>query len=69
LSTRAELAAWTAGLIAFRAGKLNEARTQFGVFAAANPDDLAVKRYLERLAELPDEAPADFNAVSAFKSK
>ena len=69
LSTRAELAAWTAGLIAFRAGKLNEARTQFGVFAAANPDDLAVKRYLERLAVLPDEAPADFNAVSAFKSK
>lgn len=69
LSTRAELSSWSAGLAAFRAGKLNDARREFGVFAAANPDDLAVKRYLERLAELPEEAPADFNAVSAFKSK
>ncbi|MBL8914385.1 MAG: adenylate/guanylate cyclase domain-containing protein [Archangium sp.] len=69
LSKRAELEAWNAGLAAFRAGKLPEARAAFGKFVAANPGDLAVKRYLERLAELPEHAPADFSAVSAFKTK
>lgn len=69
LSKRAELDAWDAGLAAFRAGKLPEARVAFGKFVAANPDDLAVKRYLERLAELPEHAPADFSAVTAFKTK
>jgi adenylate cyclase len=69
LSTRAELAAWNTGLAAFRAGQLPEARRAFGVFAAANPNDLAVERYLSRLAELPEQAPADFSAVTAFKTK
>jgi len=63
------MASWDAGLAAFRAGKLPDARREFGVFAAANPGDLAVRRYLERLSELPEEAPADFSAVTAFKSK
>ncbi len=63
------LAEWERGLAAFRDGKLPEARRRFAVFAAVNPGDLAVKRYLERLAELPEEAPADFSVVSAFKTK
>ncbi len=69
VSTWLELAAWNAGLVAFRAGKLGEARRRFTEFARVNPGDLAVQRYLERLAELPEEAPADFSAVSAFKTK
>jgi adenylate cyclase len=60
---------WNTGLAAFRAGKLPEARTAFGDFAKANPGDLAVQRYLERLAELPELAPADFQPVTTFKSK
>jgi adenylate cyclase len=69
VSTWQAMPAWENGLAAFRAGKLGEARTHFGAFAAANPGDLAVKRYLERLVELPDEAPEGFSAVTAFKSK
>ncbi|MDP1826095.1 MAG: adenylate/guanylate cyclase domain-containing protein [Archangium sp.] len=63
------LAEWELGLAAFRAGKLPQARAHFGAFAAANPTDLAVKRYLERLDELPELAPEGFDAVTAFKSK
>jgi adenylate cyclase len=63
------LEAWEAGLAAFRAGKLPAARHEFGRFATANPGDLAVQRYLERLSELPEEAPEGFSAVSAFKTK
>ncbi|MFT3706524.1 MAG: adenylate/guanylate cyclase domain-containing protein [Archangium sp.] len=69
LSKRAELESWNAGLAAFRAGELPEARRAFGVFAAANTGDLAVERYLSRLAELPEHAPPDFSAVTAFKTK
>lgn len=60
---------WTEGLAAFRAGRLPEARAAFGDFARANPPDLAVQRYLARLAELPEQAPEGFSAVTAFKTK
>jgi adenylate cyclase len=69
VSTWQVLPEWELGLAAFRAGKLPEARRRFGAFAAANPGDLAVKRYLERLGELPEEAPEGFSAITAFKSK
>ncbi len=64
-----QLAEWEAGLTAFRAGKLPEARAHFGKFAELNPSDLAVKRYLERLADLPELALEGFSAVTAFKTK
>jgi adenylate cyclase len=66
---RAELAAWNTGLAAFRAGRLPEARVAFATFQRANPKDLAVARYVERLAELPEHAPERFSAVTAFKTK
>jgi adenylate cyclase len=69
VSTWQVLAEWERGLAAFRAGKLAEARTHFAAFATANPGDLAVRRYLDRLAELPEQAPEGFSAVTAFKSK
>lgn len=64
-----QLAEWEAGLAAFRAGKLPDARAHFGKFAELNPSDLAVKRYLERLGELPELALGGFSAVTAFKTK
>jgi adenylate cyclase len=67
--TRPELAAWKDGLAAFRAGRLSEARVAFAKFQAANPKDLAVARYVERLSELPELAPEGFSAVTAFKTK
>jgi adenylate cyclase len=63
------LDAWEAGVGAFREGKLSTAREAFSAFAAANPGDAAVGLYLERLAALPAEAPADFSPVAVFKTK
>jgi adenylate cyclase len=69
VQARAALDRWSEGLAAFRAGKLTEARAAFGAFADGNPGDLAVQRYLARLAELPEQAPEGFSAVTAFKTK
>jgi adenylate cyclase len=69
VSARSHLDQWALGLAAFREGRLPAARAAFNAFAAHNVGDLAVQRYLDRLAELPDQAPADFSAVTAFKSK
>lgn len=63
------LDAWERGLAAWRGGKLAEAREAFGAFAAANPGDVAVQQYLERLAALPAEAPDGFSAVTVFTRK
>ena len=60
---------WDAALTAFRAGQLSEARAAFTAFAAQNPSDVVVARYLERLAALPERAPADFSPVTVFGSK
>lgn len=69
LSRYAALDAWERGLAAWRDGKLPAAREAFGAFAAANPGDVAVTLYLERLAALPPEAPDGFSPVTVFTSK
>ncbi|MEW5739173.1 MAG: adenylate/guanylate cyclase domain-containing protein [Myxococcota bacterium] len=63
------LDAWEAAVTAFRAGKLADARAHFARFSEVNPDDVAVKLYLERLAALPPEAPPDFSPVTVFTTK
>ena len=63
------LDAWDAGLEAFRAGRLADARTHLGAFAAANPRDVAAGLYLERLQGLPAEAPPGFSPVTVFTTK
>ena len=61
--------AWERGLAAWRAGDLPGARASFSAFADANPGDAAVTLYLERLAALPERAPADFSPVAVFTTK
>jgi adenylate cyclase len=60
---------WDAGLAAFRRGELALARGELLAFAAANPEDGAVKLYLGRLDALGDAAPADWDGVMTFHSK
>jgi adenylate cyclase len=69
IAERRALDAWTRGLAAFRAGELPAARAALTAFGEANPDDVTVRRYLARLAELPEVAPPGFSAVTAFHTK
>jgi adenylate cyclase len=69
IATPKSLERWNSGLLAWRKGQLAEARAAFGDFHAQNPEDLPVKLYLERLAELPQEAPAGFSPIAVFKQK
>ncbi|MBI5478618.1 MAG: adenylate/guanylate cyclase domain-containing protein [Deltaproteobacteria bacterium] len=63
------LDAWQRGIAAWRAGRLGEARAVFTAFATSNPADAVARRYLERLATLPDVAPEGFSPVAAFTTK
>ena len=64
-----ELALWQPTLVAYREGDLAAARAGFTAFAAANPDDLVARLYLERLAELGDVAPAGWDGVITYQRK
>ncbi|MEZ4380452.1 MAG: adenylate/guanylate cyclase domain-containing protein [Nannocystaceae bacterium] len=64
-----DLPRFTAALAAYRSGDFAAARAGFEAFAARNPDDRAAALYLERLAELGDVAPADWDGVTTFRSK
>ncbi len=60
---------WEQALSAWREARLPAAREAFTAFAQANPEDGAAALYLERLAALPDEAPAGWSPVAVFTTK
>ncbi|MBN2361195.1 MAG: adenylate/guanylate cyclase domain-containing protein, partial [Deltaproteobacteria bacterium] len=60
---------YAAGLGAYRAGRLGEARAAFAAFAEANPEDPVARLYLERLTQLGDAVPADWDGVFVHTRK
>jgi adenylate cyclase len=54
---------WDRALAAYRAGRLAEARVDLEAFLRSNPSDKVAGLYLERLAALPDLAPAGWSPV------
>jgi len=64
-----ELGLWQPALAAYRAGDFAAARAGFAAFAAANPSDLVVGLYGERLADLGDVAPPDWDGVITYQRK
>lgn len=64
-----ELERWDLGLAAYRRGELAQARRELEAFAAANPEDVAVRLYLARLDALADVAPPDWDGVMTFHNK
>jgi class 3 adenylate cyclase len=57
------------GLAHYRAGAFVEARTSFGRFLAAQPEDGPARLMLSRLAELEARAPEGWNGVSVLTTK
>ncbi|MCB9704876.1 MAG: adenylate/guanylate cyclase domain-containing protein [Myxococcales bacterium] len=69
LAAYADLPAFEAALAAYRRGDLALAREGFVAFAGRNPGDRVSALYLERLAELGDQAPAGWDGVTTFRTK
>jgi len=63
------LPTFAAALSAYRSGNFPEARRAFAEFAERNPDDRTAALYLERVADLGDTPPADWDGVTTFRSK
>ncbi len=63
------LALWWPALTAYRSGDLATARAGFMAFAAANPEDLVVRIYLDRLGDLGDVAPPGWDGVITYQQK
>lgn len=69
IATYTELDLFAKSVAAYRAGRFVEARQGFTDFAQQNPHDRVAPMYLERLAELGDEAPAGWTGVFVHSSK
>ncbi len=64
-----DLPTFERAVVAYRAGRFAEARREFASFAQQNPHDRVVPLYLERLAQLGQEAPPGWNGVYQHHSK
>jgi len=69
LATYTELPIFERALAAYRRGDFASARAHFSEFAASNPDDRTTALYLERIADLGDTAPPEWDGVTTFRTK
>jgi adenylate cyclase len=65
----AERARFEEGVSAYRGGNFPDAREAFQSFQQSNPHDQVVTTYLERLEELGDRPPENWDGVAVHKTK
>ncbi len=63
LAQWSDLEGWQLALAAYRSGDFSQARARFAEFQRKNPQDVVARIYLDRLAALPDSAPAGWSPV------
>jgi adenylate cyclase len=69
LARYAEPQAFEAALADYRAGRWAQARTAFAACAARDPGDKVAALYVQRLAELGEQAPDGWTGTHAFHTK
>jgi adenylate cyclase len=69
LAAYQDLPQFDAALQAYRQGDFKTAREGFQSFLKVNPDDQVTKVFVQRLADLGDQPPADWNPVVTYQTK